>query len=86
MQRIKVTNERTAFLTLWLEPWGEDYGMSPGDECEIIAADAAEDCSFHVVCDEKGVKVYVEGDVRKISVYRGGEELSCGHKRREEMW
>ncbi|MDQ3818032.1 MAG: hypothetical protein M3362_10100 [Acidobacteriota bacterium] len=85
-QRIRITNDRAAFATLWLEPWGEDYGMSPGDEFEIVAADADEGFYFHVVNEEKGVKVYAEGDVSQISVCQGGEVLSCGHNRRDETW
>ena len=37
MCRIKVTNDRSDFVTLWLEPWGEDYGMLPADEFDIVA-------------------------------------------------
>jgi hypothetical protein len=85
-QRIKITNDRATFATLWLEPWGEDYGMSPGDEFEIVAADADEGFYFHVVNEEKGVKVYAEGNVTQISVNQRGEVLSCGHNRREETW
>ena len=36
-QRIKVSNDLKTFATMWLEPWGEDYGMLPGDEFEIVA-------------------------------------------------
>jgi hypothetical protein len=85
-QRIKITNDRATFATLWLEPWGEDYGMSPGDEFEIVAADADEGFYFHVVNGWKGVKVYAEGDVTQISVSQRGEVLSCGHNRLEGTW
>lgn len=86
MQRLKISNDRASFITMWLEPWGEDYGMSPGDEFEIVAAYAGADFYFHVISDEKGMKVYAEGNTRQISVYQNGEELSCGHNRRKEMW
>ena len=85
-QRIRISNERPSFATLWLEPWGEDYGMSPGDEFEVIAADAEEAFYFHVEYGEKGVKVYAEGDAKHVSVYQRGEMLLCGHDRREEEW
>ena len=85
-KKIKVSNDRSSFATLWLEPWGEDYGMSPGDEFEVVAVDAEESFYFHIADDEKGMKVYAEGDARHVSVYQNGEMLSCGHNRREEAW
>ena len=85
-QRVKVSNDRASFATLWLEPWGEDYGMSPGDEFEVMAVDAEEGFYFHIAYDEKGIKVYAEGDATHVAVYQVGEMLSCGHTRREEVW
>jgi hypothetical protein len=84
MHKLKVTNDRASFITLWLEPWGEDYGMMPGDEFEVVAADAGEGFYFHLVNEEKDLKVFAEGDVRQISVYHEGAELSCGHNRRDD--
>ncbi len=85
-QRIKVSNERPPFVTLWLEPWGEDYGMPPGDELEVIAIDAEEGFYFHIEYGGKGVKVYAEGAALSVAVYQAGELLSCGRDRREEAW
>lgn len=85
-QRIKVSNDRSSFITLWLEPWGEDYGMSPGDEFEILAADAEEAFYFYISQYENGMKVYAEGHAEHVSVYKGGELILCGHNRRREAW
>ena len=85
-KKIKVSNDCSSFITLWLEPWGEDYGMSPGDEFEVVAADAEEGFYFHISHGEKGMKLYAEGDAKHVSVYQAGEILSCGHNRREETW
>ncbi len=85
MQKLRVTNKRATFITMWLEPWGEDYGMMPGDEFEVVAADAGEGFYFQLINEEADVKVYAEGDVRPVSVYHKGAELSCGHNRREEV-
>jgi hypothetical protein len=84
--RIKVANDQPLFATLWLEPWGEDYGMLPGDEFEVLASDADDEFYFHIAFDRKGVKVYAEGDAEDVSVYREGDTLFCGHNRREETW
>ncbi len=74
-QRIKVSNDRSSFITLWLEPWGEDYGMSDGDEFEVVASEAEEGFYFHISHDEKGVKVYAEGSAKHVSVYQAGDDL-----------
>ena len=86
MQRIRVTNGRAAFMTLWLEPWGNDYGMAPGDEFEVVAADAADNFYFHLVDEGSGLKLYAEGSVTQLAIYHGGEEILCGHNRREDTW
>jgi hypothetical protein len=85
-ETLRVTNDRSGFVTLWLEPWGEDYGMLPGDEFEIVAGDAADGFYFHVIAEDKCTKVYAEGQVTQICVYQSGAELSCGHNRRKETW
>ena len=86
MSKIKLTNDRSTFLTMYLEPWGEDFGMSPGDEFEIIAVDASEDVHFHVISEDNKLKLYVEGKVEEVTVYQRDVELSCGHNRRKETW
>ena len=86
MKRIRITNDRTNFVTLWLEPWGADFGMAPTAEFDIVAGDAGNDFYFHVLSDDKGFKVYAEGQVTEIGVFQNGAELSCGHARREETW
>ena len=86
MHRIKLTNDRATFVTLWLEPWGEDYGMSPGDEFEVVAVDSQEGFYFHVISEENNLKLYAEGDVRQVAVSQSGAVLSCGHNRRQETW
>ncbi len=71
---------------MWLEPWGEDYGMLPGDEFEIVAEDVDETFYFHIDYFDKGIKVWVEGGGDYPSVYQNGERVYCGHNRREETW
>lgn len=85
-QRIKVTNDQKTFITLWLEPWGEDYGMLPEDEFEIVSENIDETFYFHIEYFDKGINVYVEGNGDYPYIYYKGEELSCGHNRREETW
>jgi hypothetical protein len=84
IQRIKVSNDSASFVTAWLEPWGEDYGMSPGDEFEIVAAGAGEDFHFHIIYGNRDMKIYAERNAGSVSIYQNGELLLCGHNRRGE--
>ena len=82
IQKIRVTNDCSVFATLYLEPWGEDYGMLPNDEFEIVAADVEETFYFHICHTDKDILVYAEGDRNAYpSVYQNGNLLSCGHNR-----
>lgn len=80
-RRIKVRNEFSKNITLMLEPWGEDYEMSPNDEFEIIANDVEEDFYFHIdFCEH--ISVWAAGQVTDIGVYQNSELLRCGHNRK----
>jgi len=76
--RIKIRNEFSKFVTLWLEPWGEDYGMLANDEFEIIAKNVDENFYFQVDFGED-IKVWAEGQVIDIGVYQNNKLLECGH-------
>jgi hypothetical protein len=86
MNKIKVSNDRPSSITPRPEPWGEDYGTSPGGEFEVAAADAEENFHSRTSYDEKGMKVYAEGGAKHLPVYQAGEALSCGRNRRAEEW
>ncbi|MFD3704679.1 hypothetical protein ACFWUP_16195 [Nocardia sp. NPDC058658] len=72
-------------VTVWLEPWGRDYWMRPGDVFIIESDDrvsfeqANDDPPFEVSWLENGIMVGVMVD----STVRGrdGIELECGHQR-----
>lgn len=76
----RITNRNPAPLTLWIEPWGEDYTMRPGEVLEVVAEDLSEAFYFHFVYSEDGIQAYAEscGEVR---VYQNGTALQCGHGR-----
>jgi len=83
-QKLKVTNDNSSFITLWLEPWEADYGLSPHDEILIVAQEPTDDFYFHVCDDDKGIRVWIEGNARDMLVQQAGRELQCGHNRRGE--
>jgi hypothetical protein len=83
-QRIRVSNDNSFFVTLMLEPWGEDYGMNPKDEFEIVAESVEETFYFHVSCDGKYINVFAEGDRYSYPrIFQNGTELTCGHNRQD---
>ena len=84
-QRIRVTNERSDFATLLLEPWGSDFGMFPNDEFEIVATETDDTFYFHVSYTDKDIIVYaVGGSGTYPYIYQNGEELSTGHNRQKD--
>ena len=84
-QKIIVLNRNPFFITLMLEPWGQDYGMNPEDEFEIRAEAVDENFYFHIWHDSKFISVWAEGDREAYPyVFQNGVELRCGHNRREK--
>lgn len=81
--KIKVTNDFSEPVTLFLEPWGADFGMMPNDEFEIIAENADEEFYFHFVFnkDIKDIQVYAKGQSDYPGVFQDGKELETGHNR-----
>ncbi len=83
-QRIRISNDNSFFITLMLEPWGEDYGMNLKDEFEIVADLVKETFYFDIKYSEKFINVWAEGDRNSYpGVLQNGVELSCGQNRQE---
>jgi hypothetical protein len=78
--KIRVRNEFPNSMTLWLEPWDEDYGMLPNDEFEVIAKDVDDKFYFQVDIGQE-IKVWAVGQVTDIAVYKDNQLLECGHNR-----
>ncbi len=79
--KIIIENDSEIFKTLYLEPWGEDYGMNPKDKFEIIENEATENFYFHIVCNHDFL-VWAEGQNDAYPrVYKNGQELICGYNR-----
>lgn len=78
--KITVSNNSLKPITLWLEPWGADFGMMPKDEFEIIAENADKEFYFHVVINED-IQIYAEGKSDYPGIYQRDLELETGHNR-----
>jgi hypothetical protein len=66
---------------VYVEPWGEDYTLRPGEQLEIIARGGASPPWFHVVESDGVTSVYVEGDGEDFAVWQDGRRIECGHNR-----
>jgi hypothetical protein len=80
-QKFKVENRHAFPVTLWLEPWGADYTMLPGDLFEVLAEGVAEDFYLHLGFKEKYLLLWVEGKFSDLSITQDGNPLECGHNR-----
>ncbi|WAZ26221.1 hypothetical protein STRCI_007775 [Streptomyces cinnabarinus] len=88
MNRLPVRNGGEDDVCLFIEPYGEDFWLRPGDEFTVVPADGARDPQFTVVSttDCLVVWIYEGGDPERVIVDyvvvdSGGAALECGHQR-----
>ncbi len=79
--KCKISNDKENPLTLWLEPWGEDYTLLKNDTFEIEAESFDNQCNFHFVQIDNGLQIYVEGFYEMKGVFQNTKLLKCGHNR-----
>jgi hypothetical protein len=78
--RNKVTNDHKTPVTLWIEPWGEDYTLLPNETVDLVAEAYSEEFYLHWVVSEGKILIYAEGDqAASVSVHQAGNRLQCGH-------
>jgi hypothetical protein len=78
--KIAVSNSTKRPRIVWVEPWGEDYTLLPGEELELLCRDDTEQPWFHVVEWEDGSQIYVEQG-GYFEVLQQGKRIECGHNR-----
>ncbi|MFJ3643330.1 hypothetical protein ACIPRD_26740 [Streptomyces sp. NPDC090108] len=84
---LPVENAGDTDICLFIEPYGEDFWMKPGDAFEVVPlSDANVHFSVVVANDVFTVWLYQDGDPYNILLdYKvtgvHGEELTCGHQR-----
>ncbi|MGA5822901.1 hypothetical protein ACPC54_34195 [Kitasatospora sp. NPDC094028] len=85
MAKIRLSNTTEKPLGIWVEPWGEDYWMKPGEKFTVVAdtpEDAdPEEASFEVVLHDQGASVWVTTGPQPYVYGNAGNELDCGHQR-----
>lgn len=82
--KLEVTNSIDVPVTLFVEPWGRDYTMLPGETFELVMERASDDSFFNICHYEKTIEVYAEGQCLDVLVFQNKKELSCGHNRQSD--
>jgi hypothetical protein len=83
MPRTSVRNDTEGMLCLWLEPWGSDHWMRPGERFTVVASNTAEvvDEAFEAVVHDQGISVWVNAANHAEVFDADGNEACCGHQR-----
>lgn len=80
-QRLKITNDCSEPLTVYVEPWGRDYTLLSQDTVDIVMESVSSNSHFHFLNGQSSLTVYAEGDPIEVSVSQDGKELKVGHNR-----
>jgi len=67
---------------VYVEPWGEDYTLLPGESLEIIAFGPEVTPGFDIVEFDGATAVYCN-NTSTFEVRQGDRKLECGHRRGE---
>src|SRR6266536_5870441 len=80
MAKLPVRNEGTERMVLFLELYGADYWLKPGDECIVVSSPPDPDPAFDIVLTDEGVTVYFNGPHADVTT-ADGAVLDVGHQR-----
>ncbi|MFK3979129.1 hypothetical protein ACI2K4_01995 [Micromonospora sp. NPDC050397] len=81
MSKMDVSNESGRKLGLWVEPWGADYWLRPGETLTVVADTAAEQTPFNVVMHDQGVTVWVNSASAAEVLDKDDKPVPFGHQR-----
>lgn len=86
MSKTSVSNETDALLCLWVEPWGTDHWMRPGEEFSVVTDKEPEEAPFNVVVHSSGITVWVNSANASEVVDKNGNPVPCGHQRPDDAF
>ncbi|SPF07421.1 hypothetical protein SMA5143A_8278 [Streptomyces sp. MA5143a] len=81
MSQTSVSNETDSMLCLWVEPWGTDHWMRPGEEFSVVTETGPEESPFNVVVHAQGITVWVNSANSSEVFDKKGNPAPCGHQR-----
>ncbi|MDX2389324.1 MULTISPECIES: hypothetical protein [unclassified Streptomyces] len=85
MSKTSVSNETESMLCLWVEPWGTDHWMRPGEEFTVVTYLEPEEAPFNVVVHAQGITVWVNSSNDAEVVDKNGNLVPCGHQRPADL-
>ncbi len=78
--QLEFSNSHPVPHVVYVEPWGEDFTLLPGEALEVHAYSCGTTPHFHIIASAGGTQVYCEG-ADTFKVIQDGAELACGHRR-----
>ena len=76
-----MSNETDSLLCLWVEPWGTDHWLRPGEVFTVATEAEPEDAPFNVVVHGQGISVWVNAGFDAEVFDAQGRPVLCGHQR-----
>ncbi|WP_394426144.1 hypothetical protein [Streptomyces sp. SGAir0957] len=76
-----MSHETRSVVCLWVEPWGTDHWMRPGEEFTVVTETGQEHSPFNVVVHDQGITVWVNSGSDAEVFDRNGAPVRCGHQR-----
>lgn len=68
-------------LCLWVEPWGTDHWMRPGEAFTVVTEAGLEKSPFNVVVHDQAITVWVNAGHDAEVFDKTGHLAPCGHQR-----
>ncbi|WP_234343136.1 hypothetical protein [Streptomyces fulvoviolaceus] len=76
-----MSNETCSMPCLWVEPWGTDHWMRPGEKFTVATEAEPEESPFNVVVHDQGITVWVNSGNDAEVFDKHGILVLCGHQR-----
>jgi hypothetical protein len=82
--KLGVQNRTQKPRIIWVEPWGEDFTLLPGEELLVVGRHESEQPWYFVIEWDESSQVYLEA-ANDFEVVQNGIRLECGHKRQAAL-
>jgi hypothetical protein len=82
---VRCSRSASAPRTIYIEPWGEDYWLFPGDELTVSAFSRAQRPEFSLVESDTSTQIHVDGFVHDYFVAHGEGTVGSGFQRAQNL-
>ncbi|UXY32117.1 hypothetical protein [Streptomyces sp. HUAS TT20] len=79
-----MSNDTSSTFCLWVEPWGTDHWMCPGEAFTVVTETEPEQSAFNVVVHDQGVTVRVNSGGDAEVFHKNREPVPRGHQQPAE--